>query len=228
MAAVIQFFIDLEGWVYLVAGLVIIIFTGRLIHFIQKWKLAQFGLEREIARKKIMTSVTTLILCLVLIIAELFFTSYASAALVSMRELATPTISFEPTPTVPFNLGGASSTAGDASVEIASTAETSGCIPGQLEWISPAANDEVRGTVQLIGTVNVVNMGFFTYEFRSATTESWTTIAGGNTTVIENDLGGSWDTASIIPGDYLLRLVVSDNQGVNLPACIIPIRIVAP
>ena len=36
---------------------------------------------------------------------------------------------------------------------------------------------------------------------------------------------GQWDTGTLAPGDYQLRLVVSDNQGQALPACVITVRV---
>ncbi len=228
MTAVIRFIIDIEGWIYFFAIIGIIINIFRMVIFVQKWRVSQFGLEREIARKKIITSITTIALLAFLILAELFFTSYSSAKLLSMEALATPTIDVMATPTVPFNLGQTGQDQAPDSFTETSTPEAGGCIPEQLEWISPQADDEIRGVIQLIGTVNVTNLGFYKYEYKALSAQDWTTIAGGNVSVIEGELGGSWDTENVIPGDYQLRLVVTDNQAVELPACVIPIRIAAP
>jgi hypothetical protein len=42
--------------------------------------------------------------------------------------------------------------------------------------------------------------------------------------VVQGSLG-QWDTTSVPPGDYQLRLVVTDNQGQALPACVISVRV---
>ena len=102
-------------------------------------------------------------------------------------------------------------------------------LPGQVEWISPEAGEEVRGQIDLIGTVDVPSLGFYKYEYSQPGSDAWMTIAGGNQpTTPENNLLGEWNTSQLVPGDYLLRLVVMDNQNVAFPVCIIPIRVLAP
>ena len=82
--------------------------------------------------------------------------------------------------------------------------------------------------MELKGTVNVENIGFYKYEFALMGSDTWTTIAAGNT-IIKNDLlGGAWDTSALVPGDYELRLVVNDNENNPLPACMIQVTIEAP
>jgi hypothetical protein len=228
MEAVIRFFIDIQGWVYLLAGVGILVSLFRLAIAFKKWRNAQFGLEREIARRKIIVAMTTGTLFFFVIVAELFFTSYASAKLVSIEMSATPTISLVSTPTVPFSLGQSGQTSQPIVTSGTATPEQSGCIPGQLEWLSPKANDQVRGSIQLIGTVNIVDLGFYKYQYRSVDSQNWITIAGGNTNIVEGELGGNWDTSSVMPGNYLLSLVVTDNQAHELPDCEIPIQILAP
>jgi hypothetical protein len=38
----------------------------------------------------------------------------------------------------------------------------------------------------------------------------------------------NWDTSTLAPGDYLLRLVVTDANGSLLPDCQVPITILLP
>ena len=45
---------------------------------------------------------------------------------------------------------------------------------------------------------------------------------------VVNALLGNWDTTLLVPGDYLLRLVVADSQNQLLPACVVSVRVVAP
>ena len=55
---------------------------------------------------------------------------------------------------------------------------------------------------------------------------------GGRLVIVDQPLGGSgsgtWDTSQLVPGDYLLRLVVTDNVNNLFPACVISVRVVAP
>jgi len=103
-----------------------------------------------------------------------------------------------------------------------------GCIPDQLDWTDPRNGDTISETVELKGTVNVKNLGFYKYEFAPMGSDNWTTIAAGNTIVKNDLLGGAWDTSGLLPGDYELRLVVNDNENNPLPACMIQVTIEAP
>jgi hypothetical protein len=80
--------------------------------------------------------------------------------------------------------------------------------------------------VILKGTATVPNFGFYKYEFAPIGTDVWSTVLANNKPVLDGELG-NWDTSALVTGDYRLRLVVTDNQGNELPACIIPLRVKA-
>jgi FtsP/CotA-like multicopper oxidase with cupredoxin domain len=100
-------------------------------------------------------------------------------------------------------------------------------LAGQIEWLSPTAGDTISATVELKGTVNVPNLGFYKYEFSLPGADSWTTIAAGNSPLVNGTIG-YWNTAQLPAGDYLLRLVVVDNQNGFFPACIVSVRVASP
>ena len=108
--------------------------------------------------------------------------------------------------------------------------EQEGCIPGELDWTFPKNGVQISGLVNLKGTIQVPNLGFYKYEYSSVGSNNWITIAAGNTNITDSALGGggAWNTSQLVPGDYRLRLVAADNQNQALPACVINIRIVAP
>ncbi|RPJ51703.1 MAG: hypothetical protein EHM21_02075 [Chloroflexi bacterium] len=172
---------------------------------------------------------TVLVLLVLFIFMEFVIVSFvvpgypqvASFPTATLDLLATPTVTLpvvaEAT-TVPV-LGGVSSVTGEAIKD--------GCIPGQIEWISPKAGDEINANIQLIGTVNVPNLGFYKYEYAQKGEDLWTTIAGGNQPKVKGDIG-FWYTDQRPNGDYLLRLVVSDNQNHLFPACVIEVRVNNP
>jgi hypothetical protein len=56
---------------------------------------------------------------------------------------------------------------------------------------------------------------------------SWLTIQAGEVITQESRLG-YWDTTRLTPGDYALRLVVTDNQGQAADPCVIQVRVEAP
>jgi hypothetical protein len=107
------------------------------------------------------------------------------------------------------------------------SALASGCKPDEINLTSPEPGQEVSGTVQLIGTVDVDNFGFYKYEVAQQGTETWATISAGREIVRNGDVG-LWDTSTLTPGDYQLRLEVTDNQGKPYPSCIISVRVIAP
>jgi hypothetical protein len=104
-------------------------------------------------------------------------------------------------------------------------ASMTGCTSNQVMLTSPQAGDEIKGTIELIGTVDIPNFGFYKYEVARMGSDTWATISANRNPVI-NGLLGRWNTTALTPGDYQLRLVVTDNQGQMLPACIVPVRVV--
>ena len=107
------------------------------------------------------------------------------------------------------------------------TIQAAGCIPGQIDITTPKPGDTLKGSIELVGTAAIPNFGFYKYEFAPLGSENWNAIVANNKVVQDGKLV-TWDTSAITPGDYQLRLVVSDNQGINFPVCIIPVRIIAP
>ena len=79
-----------------------------------------------------------------------------------------------------------------------------------------------------MGTADIPNFGFYKYEYAPLGSDTWATIVADKKVVQDSNLGKWVITSTITPGDYQLRLVVSDNNGINFPACVIPVRIIAP
>lgn len=89
---------------------------------------------------------------------------------------------------------------------------------------SPKAGDEVRGSVELIGTAGIPNFGFYKLEVAPLGGSTWAIFSAGSKPVRNGSLG-KWDTTALTPGDYQLQLVVTDNQGAALPSCIVSVRV---
>jgi hypothetical protein len=104
-----------------------------------------------------------------------------------------------------------------------------GCLPGQVFIAHPLEGTEINGTVPITGTVDIPNFGFYKFEMRpqGGSDTSWLTILAGNEARQDANLG-SWNTTLLPPGNYELGLVVTDNQGKSLPACVVNVRIAPP
>lgn len=248
MGELLPFLQEFEIWIYILLGAVALIPLQQLISAWKVWQESVFGLEREIAQRRFTTALTVLILLVILIFLEFFIVSFVAPGYPQVYAAATPTLDLLATPTATLPVAAqtvsAESQKGNAGMGNSLTGATvllsqgetpvgtaqaaqEGCMAGQIEWSSPKAGQEISGTVELKGTVNVPNLGFYKYEFSKPGDDNWTTIAAGNQPKVDGQIG-FWNTGVLDQGDYRLRLVVADNQNNLFPACVITVRIVKP
>jgi hypothetical protein len=226
MAAIYRFLSTYEVLIYIVLAIGGL-FAGRwLWSSWNEWRRAVFNLEREFALRRMGRAVALLSLVLILSCAELITASIIVPSLPASFFLATSTLDLLSTPTGTISA--------ELATQIALTPRpvptlegAQGCQPGRLMITSPKAGSEVSGTVDIQGTVDIPNFGFYKYEVAPINSDTWATISAGRDIRVDQSLG-SWDTTAVTPGDYQLRLVVTDNQGQALPACIIPVRVLPP
>lgn len=222
MEELFRFLATYEVGIYIVIGVIVLIYLKRLIDAINALKLAQFGLEREVAQKRLRLSVTIISLVLLVGLSNFILISVASIRFPGISRIATPTIDLNTSPEPDLS----AVTETPESLHATQTAiALTGCIPGQLEWGQPLAGDEVSGSVELKGTVNIPNFGFYKYEYQMQGEDIWTPISAGNRPVIEDSFGGRWNTEQLEPGNYSLRLVVLDNQNNLLKPCVINVKV---
>lgn len=231
MDEILRFLKNSEIWIYAVLFLAGLLTLRRLIKSWQEMQATVFGLEKESAQRRFTASLTVLILLFMLGMAEFAAASIVFPDFPRAQSIATATIELLATPTEVLRADILPTDTPKAPAVIELPLEQ-GCIEGQIEWIYPTPGTELKGEVELRGTVSVPNLGFYKYEYNQTGTDVWVTIAAGDKPIIEQPLGGDgsgkWDTSQLVPGDYLLRLVVTDNVNNVFPACVIPVRIVAP
>jgi len=227
METVYRFLASYEGLIYILLSL------GGLFAFRWLWKSwwewrdSVFGLEREFAGRRMSQALMISLLILFLFLGELFLASFIVPALPSTEILTTPTLDIlNQTESIISSDPAIALTLITPVADLLSTA-ANGCKPDKIILTSPEPGQEVSGVVKLVGTVDVDNFGFYKYEVAPQGTEIWATISAGRDIVRNGDVG-LWDTSTLTPGDYQLRLEVTDNQGKPYPACIIAVRVVAP
>jgi hypothetical protein len=91
----------------------------------------------------------------------------------------------------------------------------------------PVDGSEISGVVIIKGTADIQNFGFYKYEVARLGDTVWQTIQAGREIKQESELG-QWDTRTLAPGDYMLRLIVIDNQGETLEPCVIQVNVNNP
>ena len=207
----------------------ILLAMGALFAFRWLWRswresqTAVFTMEREFSSRRLGQSAAVSTLIVILFCFEFFIATFIIPGLPSEVFLTTPTLDLISTPT--GTLSPAMMTQFANLPPQTAVANVVGCTPNQIMLTSPAAGDQIKGTVELIGTVNIPNFGFYKYEVARSGTDTWATISADRN-MVNNGLLGRWNTTALTPGDYQLRLVVTDNQGKMLPACVVPVRVV--
>ena len=226
MITILRFFADYAVLIYLLLAGGLLFALRALFRAQHELSQSVFGLERELARRHIGQAMTALTLVALLAGSEVVLTAFLAPNLPAFSLLSTPTINplTTQTSTIPPEL---LQTIGALTPQLTATAQVTGCVPGQIMITYPKAGDIIKGSIELLGTANIPNFGYFYYEFSPAGSDTWQSIAGGNQAVQDGSLG-NWDTSLIAPGNYALRLVVTDSQANVLPACIVPLQITAP
>lgn len=227
MKDVFLFLRTYEAAIYLIVGIAGIICLRKFLIALQEIKNSVFGLERDNGIKHLTQSVSLLVLLLILGFGEFIFITVIGVKLVGNQVLATPTLNLQSTETVSPALNSTSTPGADGSAPTLVVASGNGCIPGKISWTSPTAGQELQGMVELTGTANTPDFGFYKYEYAQAGSDTWITLQAGTAPVTEGKIG-NWDTSQVTPGDYQLRLVVTDNSGQASPPCVIQVKVKAP
>jgi hypothetical protein len=79
---------------------------------------------------------------------------------------------------------------------------------------SPTSCTSLDGTIVIRGTASDTNLAGWTLQYTGGPSHGWTTIASGNTNVV-NGVLANWNTAGLPTCAYTIRLIVSDRSGMN-------------
>jgi len=221
--ALFRFLVQNELSIYLILAIGVLLSARSLWKAWSEWRKSVFGLEKELSFQKIRVAGSLFILLAMVGLSQFCLVTFIVPFL--------PANTFRPTATADLlqTPEATRSTAEQTAQPVVQATPTGipGCIPGQLMITSPKPGDQVQGKIIITGSVNVQSFGFYKYEYAPLGSEIWATIAAGNTIISAGELG-AWETSQLVPGDYQIRLVITDNLGKPLPPCIVPVRVIAP
>lgn len=219
MYEILRYLRDLEYLIYIVLGSLAV---WQLRKFYLAWeelRAAAFGLEKESAQLRLNRSAALLVVLLFLGTAEFGLVSFIIPAMPGVNPIATPTVDLlaTPTSTLALNPDPEMTPQPISSPQSAEIIQT-GCIANEVVITYPENNSTVSGIVEVEGTVNIPDFGFYKFEISAAETNNWLTVQAGDTPK-EDEMLGFWDTTQLQAGNYFLRLVVIDNQGIQMDPC---------
>ncbi|MFL7890596.1 MAG: hypothetical protein ACK2UM_07080 [Anaerolineales bacterium] len=232
MQEALSFFRTYEMWMYVILILAGLIYIRKFILAWEELRRAAFGLERESAQSHLNQAAGMLVLLFVIAVAIFIVVTFIEPAFPAALPQQSPVIDLTSSPgstlegevlqeetDLPTDIGIPSTAASEVAGE--------GCIPGQIMLTEPVDGAEISGLVVIKGTADVQNFGFYKYEAARPGETVWQTIQAGREIVQDGELG-QWDTRTMAPGEYMLRLVIVDNQGENLEPCVIQVNVNNP
>ena len=228
MQALLRFLKTYELGVYLLLGLAFLLYLRRMIQAWRVWQGALFGLEREEAERRLRSAFLGVILSAGLMLTTFALVTFATPAQTGPVPLPTATLDLLATPLTETASAATPTPQGTPTPLPTPALDTGGCVPDQVFIASPQTGDTISGEVTIEGTANIPNFGFYKVEFAPANEALFLTIGVGRVPRVQEPLIEGWDTSGIPPGDYIIQLVVTDNQGEALPPCRVRVRIVPP
>ena len=231
MEEALRFFRAYEVWVYLLLALGGLIYVRKFILAWGELRGAGFGLERESAQSRLNQSAAVLVLLLTMAISEFVLVSFIAPTVPGAIPILTPTLDLLATPTTTLApvtpQPGETALPDTTPITPTQVVAGAGCVPGQIFIAYPLEGDEISGAVEISGTVDIPNFGFYKLEMKRPEETNWLTILAGNQ-IRRQEILGIWNTSLLPPGYHQLGLVVTDNQGKSNPPCVTQVRVTNP
>lgn len=227
MEQALQFFRAYEIWIYVILGVLAFWQVRKFALAWEELRGAFFGLEREAAQLRVNSAATMVVLLILMAIAEFTVVTFVVPTLPGANPLPTATLDLlaTPTTTLPAPTQNPNETP-EATPTPGEVPAAEGCVAGQINLISPINGSRIGGSIEVRGTANIPNFGFYTLQIAHPGDVIWLPIQVGQQPV-KNDTLGTWDTSSLTPGEYMLKLVVTDNVGNVLTPCAIQVTVEA-
>ena len=216
---------DFEYLIYIIIGGFTVWNIRKFYLAWEELRAAAFGLEKESAQMRLNRSAALLVVLLFLGTAEFGLVSYIIPSMPNVDPLPTATLNILASPTTTISAGEETAVPAVQETPLPGTAAIqTGCVPEELMITYPENNTTVSGIVEIEGTVNIPDFGFYKFEISSANSDTWLTIQAGDSPK-RDEMLGFWDTTQLEPGNYSLRLVVIDNQGIQQDPCAVDLYV---
>lgn len=227
MEEALSFFSAFEIWIYIIIGLGALIYIRKFIISWQELKEATFGLERQSAQGRLNQSAIMLVILIGMLIAEFALVYFVAPASPGANPLPTGTLDLLATPTTTLPEEAAVPGTGETPLEgTVQPTPKPGCIPAQIEITFPIDYQEINGVVEIQGSADIPNFGFYKIEIKRPDEALWLTLQAGNSVVQDGKLA-DLDTTQLVPGQYELGLVVIDNEAHASPPCSVIVNVVS-
>jgi len=228
MGEALSFFRAFEIWIYIIIGIVALFYVRKFFNAWNELREATFGLERQSAQARLNGAAIMLVVLISMLVIEFVLVYFVAPAYPESSPLSTPTLNIlaTPTTTLPEEAAANPGTEEPLLVETLTPTVKPGCIPGQIEITFPTDGQSVNGIVEIRGSANIPNFGFYKIEIKRPDDALWLTLQAGNS-VVENEKLADWNTQQLTPGEYMLGLVVIDNEAHASPPCSVLVRVVA-
>jgi hypothetical protein len=225
MAQVLQFFRAYEIWIYVILGVLAVWQVRKFALAWEELRGAFFGMERDSAQSKVNSAATMVVLLIIMAVAEFTVVTFVVPTVPGANPLPTSTLNLLATPTTtlppptqnPNGTPGVTPTPNEV-------AAAEGCVAGEVNLTSPLNGDRIKGSITVKGSAYTPNFGFYTLQIAHPGDVIWLPIQVGQQ-AIKQDLLGTWDTSTLTPGAYMLKLVVTDNVGNVLTPCAIQVTV---
>jgi hypothetical protein len=108
--------------------------------------------------------------------------------------------------------------------------DVSGCTNAKATILLPKPGDAVKGKVPIRIAADILNFAFYKIELgRPDDQDVWTTLYNDNNAATEAEpFTWTWDSSTVPPGVYHLRLTVMAADLTFPTPCIVPIQVLAP
>jgi len=243
MRILVKFIAKNANYLYIVCGLILLPFLNQ-IQRARRDRLSIFPLEKENAAKRLRRAVFGVGLVLSIAAGIFYISSYAEPTIAELDEtpIPTPTSVLFATPTrqplaptpmetptiTPTPTRRPRPTPQEVEPTDTPTLEVvvPDCLNPGVRIAFPGVNAVLQGTVEILGSADIENFGYYKFEFKSlSTADEWHHIYTGEQPVSDGVLG-YWNVDPLPAGEYLFQLVVVDATGNYPPPCQVRLSIV--